>query len=118
MDGPLSDGPTCLGRWRLAADGAHGEVSLRSGCSDPDRIDHTHGVPRGHAVSPARSVRGRLADSAYLLDRALKTPCSAEDFARAALDTLRVALRPSYSALTCRIGSRVFHCGDSVLAAD
>jgi signal transduction histidine kinase len=69
-------------------------------------------------VSPARTVRGRLADSAYLLDRALKTPGCCEDFARAALDTLRIALRPSYSGLALRLGSRSFHCGDSVLTRD
>src|SRR5688572_27962300 len=74
---------------------------------------------RGCAMSPAaRSVRGRLADCAYLLDRAIKNPASTEDFARAAIDSLRLALRPSYAAMSCRIGPRNFHCGDSVLAAD
>jgi signal transduction histidine kinase len=69
-------------------------------------------------MTRARTVRGRLADSAYLLDRALKTPASSEDFGRTALDTLRLAVRPSYCGLALRISSRTFHCGDSVLAAD
>src|SRR6187549_3871220 len=69
-------------------------------------------------MSPARTVRGRLADCAYLLDRAIKNPASTEDFARAAIDSLRLALRPSYAALGCRIGPRNFHCGDSVLTSD
>ncbi len=63
-------------------------------------------------------MRGRHAECAYLLDRAIKNPASSEEFARAALDALRLALRPSYAALTCRIGQRTFHCGDSVLAPD
>lgn len=69
-------------------------------------------------VRPAPTMRGRHAECAYLLDRAVKNPASAEDFARAALDALRLALRPSYAALVCRSGQRIFHSGDNVLASD
>jgi signal transduction histidine kinase len=69
-------------------------------------------------VRTSQAQKRRLADSAYLLDRALKNPSSTHDFARAALDTIRLALRPGYAALKCRSGSTDFHCGDSVLSAD
>jgi len=63
-------------------------------------------------------MRGRHAECAYLLDRAVKNPASTEEFARAALDAIRLALRPGYAALVCRSDSTTFHCGDSVLAPD
>lgn len=66
----------------------------------------------------SQAARGRYAECAYLLDRAVKNPASTEEFARAALDSIRLALRPSYAALVCRSGSTSFRCGDSALAAD
>ncbi|HEY2774149.1 MAG TPA: ATP-binding protein [Candidatus Binatia bacterium] len=62
--------------------------------------------------------RPRHAECAYLLDRAVKNPASSEDFARAALDVVRLALRPGYAAIVCRSGKKIFHCGDAALTAD
>lgn len=69
-------------------------------------------------VKAAQATRGRHAECAYLLDRALKHPTTSEDFAGAALDVLRLALRPAYSALVCRSPSGIFHRGDSALTTD
>ena len=66
----------------------------------------------------AQTMRGRHAECAYLLDRAVKNPASTEEFARAALDAIRLALRPAYAALVCRSGPQIFHCGDEALTAD
>ncbi|MFN2377047.1 MAG: nitrogen regulation protein NR(II) [Candidatus Binatia bacterium] len=66
----------------------------------------------------AQNLRGRHAECAYLLDRAVKNPSCADEFARAALDSIRLALRPSYAALVCRGGSGFFRCGDGALSAD
>ena len=63
-------------------------------------------------------MRGRHAECAYLVDRAIKNPASTEEFADAALDALRLALRPAYAAIICRGGQTIFHCGDSALNAD
>jgi len=63
-------------------------------------------------------MRGRHAECAYLLDRAVKNPASTEEFAQAALDAIRLALRPGYAILVCRSGSHVFHCGDKALSPD
>ena len=63
-------------------------------------------------------MRGRHAECAYLLDRAVKNPASTEEFARAALDAIRLALRPAFAALVCRSGSSIFHCGDGALTAN
>lgn len=69
-------------------------------------------------VRTSQAQKRRLADGAYLLDRALKNPASTHEFSKAALDTIRLALRPAYAAVVCRAGSSSFHCGDSVLSAD
>ncbi|MFN2427126.1 MAG: nitrogen regulation protein NR(II) [Candidatus Binatia bacterium] len=69
-------------------------------------------------MKAGQTMRGRHAECAYLLDRAVKNPASTEEFARAALDSIRLALRPAYAALMCRGGSYIFRCGDQVLAAD
>lgn len=69
-------------------------------------------------VRVTQASRGQHAECAYLLDRALKTPGSTEDFARAALDAVRLALRPAYAAIACRSGTNSFHCGDNALFAD
>lgn len=75
-------------------------------------------VGGGTAVRASAAHKRRLAESAYLLDRAVKNPASAAEFARAGLDTIRLALKPAYAALVCGAGSSIFHCGDNVLAAD
>ena len=67
----------------------------------------------------SRSVRGRHADLAYALDRVLKDPVSAEDVARATIDVIRLALRPSWLGLLVgRSGGSAFHCGDEALFHD
>jgi signal transduction histidine kinase len=90
------------------------EVSDGNGGSGPR-------ARRGAGALPMRTSQAqkrRLAEGAYLLDRALKNPASSDDFAQAAIDTVRLALRPAYVALLCRIGSSSLRCGDSVLSAD
>jgi hypothetical protein len=66
----------------------------------------------------SQAMRGRHAECAYLLDRAIKNPASTEEFARAAIDAIRLALRPAYAGAVYRIGSSNFHSGDLALAAD
>ena len=81
-----------------------------------DVVDGQGGARR--VVRISQSVRGRHAECAYLLDRAIKNPASTEEFARATLDAIRLALRPAYAALICRSGHTIFHSGDNALAAD
>lgn len=93
-------------------------MEVRRSPSDRDGGPRAKRSEGGLAVRTSAAQKRRLADGAYLLDRALKNPASADEFARAAMDTIRLALKPSYAALVCRFGSTIFHCGDSVLSPD
>jgi len=69
-------------------------------------------------VKPRRRFEARHAELAYTLDRALTDAPTAHDFGRAAIDVLRLALRPSYAGLVYRMESGEFRCGDAAIGAD
>ncbi|HYB97698.1 MAG TPA: ATP-binding protein [Candidatus Limnocylindrales bacterium] len=69
-------------------------------------------------MKPRRRFESRYADLAYALDRALTDSPTAHDFGRAAIDVLRLALRPSYAGLVYRMESGDFRCGDLAVSTD
>jgi signal transduction histidine kinase len=133
VDPPFSGTVSCSDSRSRRADVRPGDSAVeagdvgqqRSGSSDPTHRNVRKKPPgSGREKAGVRRMRagqagkGRHAECAYLLDRAVKDPTSTEDFARAALDTIRLALRPSYAAVTCRVGPRIFRFGDKPLASD